>query len=314
MQQTRSSLPANLSGLASQFGLSLPTGDVNQSPSFYVDLLSSREILSAVVDTRFAVPADGTTREADLTEWLKARGRTAALKREDAIKKLGSRVTVSSSVRTGVITLDVTTRNPLLSQQINQRMLSLLNEFNLEKRQSQASAERKFTEARLEESERQLRDAEDRLLAFTQRNRDTRNSPLLTLEQDRLSREVSMRQQVYTTLVQAYDRAKIDEVRDTPVITLLLEPEAPVKPDSRGVVSKTLLVFILGLILGVLSALVLDSTETGDRERSAELAELERYREQLGQDLRHPLRTLGRLVRLGAGTPPSAGNPAPDRG
>src|SRR5882672_8794332 len=35
MLQTHSNLPTNLSGLASQFGLTLPTGEPNQSPAFY---------------------------------------------------------------------------------------------------------------------------------------------------------------------------------------------------------------------------------------------------------------------------------------
>src|SRR3989442_5561477 len=58
--QSRPNLSANLTGLASQFGLAVPTGDANQSPAFYAELLQSREILSAVVDSPIGL-RDGTT-------------------------------------------------------------------------------------------------------------------------------------------------------------------------------------------------------------------------------------------------------------
>ena len=47
----------------------------------------------------------------------------------------------------GVVTFEVETFNPQLSAKIAQRLLDLLNRFNLETRQSQAAAERRFTEA-----------------------------------------------------------------------------------------------------------------------------------------------------------------------
>jgi hypothetical protein len=47
-----------LPGLAAQFGLTLPTSDGGQSPAFYADLLTSHEILGALVDTRFEHPSD----------------------------------------------------------------------------------------------------------------------------------------------------------------------------------------------------------------------------------------------------------------
>ncbi|TMQ20744.1 MAG: hypothetical protein E6J91_03305, partial [Deltaproteobacteria bacterium] len=251
MLQTRQSLPGNLSGLASQFGFVLPTGEANESPAFYAELLQSREILSAVVDSPIALHDGMATRQAPLSAWFAVQADRAALLRDKTIKKLENAVGVQVSTKTGVVTLRVTTRIPELSEQISQRMLSWLNEFNLIKRQSQASAERRFTEARLQETLSQLNDAEDRLLRFTQRNRDTRNSPLLRLEEDRLQRDVTMRQQVYTSVMQAYEHSKIEEVRDTPVITILQAPEQPVRPDPRGLVVKVLLVLIIGFVVGI---------------------------------------------------------------
>ncbi len=112
-----------------------------------------------------------------MADWFDVQGRSATLQRDMTIRKLRKAVDVGVSVRTGVVTLRVKTKNPELSERISEQMLSWLNDFNLQKRQSQAAAERKFTEARLDEARRQLREAEDHLLVFMERNRDTRNSP-----------------------------------------------------------------------------------------------------------------------------------------
>jgi uncharacterized protein involved in exopolysaccharide biosynthesis len=67
-----------------------------------------------------------------------------------------------------------------------------------------------------------------------------------------LERDISLRQQVYTTLVQSFEQARIAEVRDTPVITVLQPPFLPAR-DPRGLV----LMAAVGLALGGMAGLVL---------------------------------------------------------
>ena len=136
--------------------------------------------------------------------------------------------------KTGVVELEVTAGNPGLAQEINQRLIDLVNEFNLRTRQSQAANERAFTERRLEEVRQELRATEDGLQSFLQRNRDYTNSPALTFQVERLQREVSMRQEVFTTLAQEFQQAKIEEVRDTPVITVVEAPSLRSVPIPGG--------------------------------------------------------------------------------
>ena len=78
-----------------------------------------------------------------------------------------------------------------------------------------------------------------------------------------------MAQQIYTSLAQAYEQAKIEEVRDTPVITVLQPPEIPVLPNSRRVVVKTVLGFILGL--GCAATLVLLRVTLQRRRQAGEV-------------------------------------------
>ena len=63
---------------------------------------------------------------------------------------------------------------------------------------------------------------------------------------------MNLRQQVYTTLVQSFEQARISEVRDTPVITVLQAPFLPPADDRRLV-----LFAALGIVLGGMAGVVL---------------------------------------------------------
>src|SRR5215208_2481186 len=167
---------AGLSNLAAQFGLAVPNGDA-QGPQFYVDLLQTRQILHDVVDTAYILPTDGGRTQGTIADFFGVSEPSPELRRESAIDRLRRQIATSVSPKTGVVTFTVTTTDPLVSRQVADRLLTLLNRFNLQTRQSQAAAERRFTQQRLDEAARELRLAESRLLAFLQRNRQFANSP-----------------------------------------------------------------------------------------------------------------------------------------
>ena len=95
--------------------------------------------------------------------------------------------------------------------------------------------------------------------AFLQANRQWENSPDLTFQHDRLERDISLRQQVYTTLVQSFEQARITEVRDTPVITVLQAPFFPPGPDDARMLLVIALGIVLGGMLGVILAFVVEA-------------------------------------------------------
>jgi tyrosine-protein kinase Etk/Wzc len=297
MPQTRKQ-SSSLSGIAAQFGLAMPTTDASQSPAFYGDLVQSRGLLGRVVDTPFEYEAeDGAKVKGTLMDFYKSKGKTPPLRRDAAIRRLGDDVNSTTIQKTGVVDLEVTVTQPALALQINRRLLELLNEFNLRSRQSQAGEERRFTERRLGEVKQDLRAAEDRLQQFLQRNRDMRNSPELTFQADRLQREVTMQQDVYTTLAQAYEQAKIEEVRDTPVITVVEQPELPVRPDRRGLITKSLLGLIAGMLIG--SALAFwRSYTTNTASLGSDAAEFAVLRRQAAGDLLRPWRPLAQMLGI----------------
>jgi uncharacterized protein involved in exopolysaccharide biosynthesis len=245
-------------------------------------------MLGALADTVFEFQRDTGRVRATLAEVFGISGPTPALQREKVIRRLASRITAVPVVKTGVVRIRASVEAPDLSRQMVRVILDRLNAFNLVTRQSQAGAERRFMETRLDTAGTELRAAEDRLQGFLQRNRDYRNSPELSFQQDRLSRDVQMRQQVYTTLAQAYEQAKIEEVRDTPVITVVEQPELPARPDSRGIVRSTLVALVGGGLLGVLLAVLLAAMV---RERTFNPRDTEAFHQELRRavdELRRP--------------------------
>jgi len=291
-----------LAGIAAQFGFNIPMAASGESPEFYVALLRSGEIRRSAVRSPYRrvdqTRPDTTWITGDLVELFEIRGRSEHGRLEGAVEQLGRRMSVGTSPETGMVRLSVQTKWPELSVQVAERLLGLVNEFNLQTRQSQANAEREFVTLRLVEARAELAVAEDSMQAFLQSNRRIENSPQLGFDRDRLQRVVTLRQEVVISLAQALEQAKIEEVRNTPVITIVEEPYPPARPDRRRLIMKGLVSLALGLFLGIVVAFVVEFM-TASRDRDPE-----RYDEfrQLAADSKRDVRGLWGGIRRRAGS------------
>lgn len=238
-----------IGGIAAQLGVDVPTADPAQSPHFYVELLRSSQFLRRAS----AAYPTSTGKPVALASLLDAEDGDTARARENVGEALLSHMTVLVAPRTGVVSVNLRLSDPVASRSVLMRLLDELDAFNVETRRSRAQAERKFTERRVVELRTELREAEDRLEEFLRRNRITQFSPELTFQRDRLAREISLRQQVYSTMVQAYEQAKIDEVRDTPVLTRITGPTLPSRPDGPGPFRAMAFGFLLGVVATLLA-------------------------------------------------------------
>jgi uncharacterized protein involved in exopolysaccharide biosynthesis len=258
---------------ASQFGIRVPTSGGGWGPAIYVELLGSRALLDSIAKDTVVVVEEGNRRVA-LMDLLKIKAPTPARRTERAARVLAQQIVgAAEDRRLGAVRLSVKTRWPSVSLVLAQQLVHGVNQFNLLTRKSQASAERQFAEVQEGEAERALRDAEDRLQYFLQSNRAISGSPELNFQRDRLQREITLRQQIYSSLVQSREEARLREVRDTPVITVLEDPRLPVLPEPRGALLKTLVGGIMGVILGVLVAFVSHNLSVASREPTSEASE-----------------------------------------
>jgi uncharacterized protein involved in exopolysaccharide biosynthesis len=281
---------SSFAGVAAQFGIALPTGGEGvRSPGFYADLVRSRSILARLVDKRYTATVDGRTRAVTLVELYGNPGHAPALRRDAAIRRLREQLATELADKTGVVTVAAVTRDPGLSQQIVQHVLSELARFNLETRQSQAKAERQFAEARLADARAELRRAEDRLQAFLEGNRDLTFSPRLQTERGRLLEATSVQRQLVTSLTQAYEQARLDEVRDTPVITVMDAPERAARPEPRRLAVLTLLGLLAGTVVGAVVGYVREYLAAVRREDIDGSAQFDALRVATVQDIRSPV-------------------------
>lgn len=264
--QSMSSSLGALSSVASQLGVpalsAVASSSATGSPQFYGDLLTSNAILSAAVTTPFDASApgefDGRPFRGTLIEYIGPTGKTPAdntLAAMQAVSKAILSVTVDRP--TGIVRFQVLTKNRLLSGLIARRLLDLVNEFNLKRRQTQAGAEREFDLRRSQASLDSLRAAEAALADFRATNIDFSRSPRLATREAELQRRVSLAQQIYTTVAQRYELANIEAVRNTPVVTVLDAPEGLVQAQPRHSVAIAGGAFIVGLVLACAIALLM---------------------------------------------------------
>jgi uncharacterized protein involved in exopolysaccharide biosynthesis len=283
-----------LSGIARQFGINIDAG--NDVPQFYMDLIKSRSILGEVAKKDYEMRTDSGVFRGNLIKLFGGSRLKPTQQGPFAVGKLKSQVDVKASPATGVITLTVRALTAGLAAQIANNILIQINTFNLNRRQQQAGAERAFVEKRQADALLELREAEGNLQSFLVQNRDFTRSPTLQIEYSRLTRTVEMRQSIYTALATSYEQAKIEEVRDLPVITVLAPPEVPLIPVSKSGVRKVIFALIMGLFIGAALAFAMAGLAASTRGHPNDVAEFDRLKEETIDDLRHPWRPIVRLL------------------
>ncbi len=286
-----------LGAIAARFGVNFGGNDASQSPQLYTDLLETKSLLWPVAQKEYRITTDSGVRTGNLIQIFRIRNPRPIVVKVKVIERLQGAIKATMMPKTGVINVAVTTYNPELSLQIAQNLLDQVNIYNLTNRQEQAASERAFIEKELGERGAELRASEADLESFLERNRQYRTSPELMLEYGRIQRDVDRRNATYSGLLNARESARIEEVRDLPVINVIEDPEMPIGPNPRGGVKKTLLGMIIGFMLGCILAFVGDRMARNREAQTDDFLEFtELKREALG-DLTHPWRPLVRGIR-----------------
>ena len=151
------------------------------------------------------------------------------------------------------MTISVTAGGPRLASSLAK---SFLDHFATRVRTIRTEKVRErlqFVEGRFQEAEKELEAAEDRLAQFLERNQNP-TTATLQFRRDRLQRQVSFKEQLYSELQSQLTQTRLDLQRQQPVVTIV---EEPVPPVNRSAPQRTLIVLlniVLGGILGVVGA------------------------------------------------------------
>ena len=229
-EQPKATGAANLgaiAGLASQIGVGLASGA--QSPQFYIQVINSRRMMEEVLASRVATERGDSVLLVDYLVDSRARD-DAQL--DLALRRLREATDASVNARTNILELAVTLKDRNVAARVVWLYLDALGRFNLATRQSQAGQRRRFAEARLHEAQDSLSSVDRSVSAFLTRNRQYRESPTLSFEYERLQRSLANYQALYTGIRRDYDTARLDEVNDTPVLTVVDPPRIPLRRAS----------------------------------------------------------------------------------
>jgi uncharacterized protein involved in exopolysaccharide biosynthesis len=226
-------------------GMSGALGGASASPDFFAQLLMSRELLVSTLQSPFPDPERPGQRR-PLLELLKPSGATPERRLGNARRKLARKAAVTLERRSGIVTLTVTLPDARLAADVANRMAELLNVYNLERRQSTSREQRRFVEARLRQAEEELRVAEQARTSFLRENRFFQGSPALAEQAVRFSRDVAVQQELVLGLRSAFEDARIAEVRNTPVLSIVDHAAPPDRPASP----RPLIFGAVGALLG----------------------------------------------------------------
>ena len=129
---------------------------------------------------------------------------------------------------TKILTVKVTMPEAKLSADVVNKIIESLDFYIRTKRKSYAIEQRFYLEKRVDQIKDSLSICEIKLRDFREQNRMVTQSPNLLLEQGRLMRNVEIQQNVYIELTKQLELAKIDEIKDTPILNIKENAQNPI--------------------------------------------------------------------------------------
>jgi uncharacterized protein involved in exopolysaccharide biosynthesis len=256
---SRANLPSGLAQFAGQLGLLGQEG--NRAPEFYRDLMRSQRVLTQLANTQIHDPASGRTLP---VYRVFSRGRIDSLtprKTEQLLAKLNDLLQTTVDAHTGAIRVAFGGPTPNQAAETLDSLLALTDRFAVVNLRSRARARRQFAETQVAAARGTLDEAEDSLRMFYERNRRITDSPSLQFVEAQLKRRVDLRQEIYVALNRELEQARLDEVRDTPILNVIDPPVPPARHEKPQRRVLTILAAFLGAVAAV-AGLVIQRSRT----------------------------------------------------
>ncbi len=176
----------------------------------FPDIIRSRQVRERVLVQEYETERFGVVA---LDAYLTDPGKEVPMRRARALRELEKRVRVSVDKLSGVLQVAVTMPEAKLSAQVTEAFVAELVQVESALQQDEARGNRQFIEQRLVETTAALEHAENQLTDFREHNLRIGNDPELLLQGERLAREAEIQKNVYITLTQQHELAKIEESR-----------------------------------------------------------------------------------------------------
>jgi len=170
---------------------------------------------------------------------------------QDQVRKiLSANVSLEINDQEGYIQLSSSFPEPKLAAQVTQKAKELLQQYITEFKIEKATAQLQFIEDRYNEKMKEFEQAQETLAAFRDRNKNVTSAMALT-EQEQLQNEYQLAFEVYSSLAQQLEQARIKVKEDTPVFAVI---QPVVVPSERSKPKRTMILAIwifLGIVVGI---------------------------------------------------------------
>jgi len=242
---------SNLSGLASQFGMNLPTGGEIQWDELYPEIVRSERLMEILVQKSFQT--EKYPDEQILLQLLDIENnyRDESSKLKLAVEDLKEMIIVQKDRFSPVVSLHVEAFEPRLARDLATEVIAESGKILLDLKTKKVQEKRIFIEARIEEVFNALQEAEKAEEQFRLENKNIIQSPTLTMKIKRLSREVELQNSLYVSLKSQYENAKIEEVQKAAMIQVIDGPLKPFRLTSPRIAISLILALFFGLSLAV---------------------------------------------------------------
>tara|TARA_Y100001970_G_scaffold281852_1_gene393481 strand:- start:16601 stop:17764 length:1164 start_codon:yes stop_codon:yes gene_type:complete len=167
---------------------------------------------------------------------------------EKAINKFNDHIEVSENSMSGLITIIAIIEDPLIAANIANFIGNQVQLYIQKENSAQSTKEKFFISDRLAIVKSELELAELELKDFKERNRGYEDSPELFMVFSQLFREVEAKKQVYLTLQQQLELARIEEVKQSPILHVLDHAVPPSRKSSPNRVLFLISFLFLGFI------------------------------------------------------------------
>jgi len=256
---------SNIQGLASQFGLSLPFqgGSDLSFSDIYPEIVKSRQLSGIVLEKKF------NTRKYGQNQALKnILSRQYSLEKYDVDERfkraseiLQDNIKVSKARLTSIVTLEVGAIEPDFAVDLTNAIINESDKLQRQFKTHQVSDKRSFIQDRIKDVKKDLESAQEDLKEFREKNRQVQYSPALLLEEERLTTEMDVKKEIFSTLKQQFELAKIEEVEEGATVQILDKPVAPYEQSSPKIYLSIFLSVFIGFGCSVIVAYILDGLE-----------------------------------------------------
>jgi len=241
-------LANKLTMLAGRFGI--PGASKKDSPQLLVLIIKSRDFIDLLAKKNFYSPKEKKWKTLPQIYGVVIEN-DSLLQSFELYNILKYAINAELDEITQTLTISVSANEPALAADIGNAVILELKNFTNQLSISKSHGDRLFIEARLLETHRQLKEAENKATTFREKNRKIGNSPQRQLDLDRLLREVKIQEEIFITLTREHEVAKIQENKQAYLLDVLERPRPPVVKSAplrtKMVIMSGIIAFFIGI-------------------------------------------------------------------